>query len=59
MGHVAGSDRQGVVDVKSVGLGEVSVKVVVLDGFVAKDDSVEARVREEVRALTARFPIYS
>jgi glycine hydroxymethyltransferase len=31
----------------------------VLDGFVAKDDSVEARVREEVRALTARFPIYS
>jgi glycine hydroxymethyltransferase len=31
----------------------------VLDGFVAKDGGVEARVREEVRALTARFPIYS
>ncbi len=31
----------------------------VLDGFIAKDDGVEARVREEVRALTARFPIYS
>ncbi len=34
-GHVAGCVKQGVVDVKSVGLGEVSVKVVVLDGFVA------------------------
>ena len=56
VGTPAGTTRGfGVAEFTRVGqlIGEV------LDGFVAKDESVEARVREEVRALTARFPIYS
>jgi glycine hydroxymethyltransferase len=56
VGSPAGTTRGfGTVEFTRIGqlIGEV------LDGFVAKDDSVEARVREEVRALTARFPIYS
>ena len=55
VGTPAGTTRGfGVAEFTRIGqlIGEV------LDGFVANDTSVEARVREEVRALTARFPIY-